>query len=63
MLFDSHSHNGGPLLGDVHLVEAARYFTYFAKLFFSFIVFMYHYSLLSQAWHALPQTEHSSFQS
>ena len=25
-------------------------------------VFMYHYSLLSQAWHALPQTEHFSFQ-
>ena len=35
MLFDSHSHkNGGALLGDVHLAEAARYFTYFAKLFF-----------------------------
>ena len=39
MLFDSHSHkNGGALLGDVHLAEAARYFTYFAKLFFSFTV-------------------------
>ena len=35
MLFDSHSYkNGGALLGDVHLAEATRYFTYFAKLFF-----------------------------
>ena len=33
VLFDSHK-NGGALLGDVHVAEAARYFTYFARHFF-----------------------------
>ena len=33
VLFDSHK-NGGALLGDVHLAEAASYVTYFARHFF-----------------------------
>ena len=38
VLFDSDSYeNGRALLGDVHLAEAARYFTHFQYFFVTFI--------------------------
>ena len=46
----------------LHLTDSITLQALVAIIKDTILRFMYHYSLLSQAWHALPQTEHSSFQ-